>query len=142
MNRCWKCGQELPEGASLCHACGADQQDRAPLPALCSEEARAMRTIYDHYGCRQVLGNATLLHNALGDFLGEDGRKLRNQVHIAMDSGLGKLYLSQLEHPTPQFSAQALNLLTHHSVIRFKLHLIFGSPKYSKCAVDNLVKGR
>ena len=112
MNRCWKCGQELPEGASLCHACGADQQDRAPLPALCSEEARAMRTIYDHYGCRQVLGNATLLHNALGDFLGEDGRKLRNQVHIAMDSGLGKLYLSQLEHPTPQFSAQALNLLT------------------------------
>ena len=71
-----------------------------------------MRTIYDHYGCRQVLGNATLLHNALGDFLGEDGRKLRNQVHIAMDSGLGKLYLSQLEHPTPQFSAQALNLLT------------------------------
>ena len=112
MNRCWKCGQELPEGASLCHACGADQQDRAPLLALCSEEARAMRTIYDHYGCRQVLGNATLLHNALGDFLGEDGRKLRNQVHIAMDSGLGKLYLSQLEHPTPQFSAQALNLLT------------------------------
>ena len=112
MNRCWKCSQELPEGASLCHACGADQQDRASLPAGCSEEARAMRAIYDHYGCRQVLGNATLLHNALGDYLGEDGRKLRNQVRIAMDSGLGKLYLSQLEHPAPQFSAQALGLLT------------------------------
>ena len=71
-----------------------------------------MRTIYDHYGCRQVLGNATLLHNALGDFLGEYGRKLRNQVRIAMDSGLGKLYLSQLEHPSEQFSAQAIDLLT------------------------------
>lgn len=112
MNRCWKCSQELPEGASLCHACGADQQERCPLPPQCSEEARAMRAIYDHYGCRQVLGNATLLHNALGDYLGEDGRKLRNQVRIAMDSGLGKLYLNQLEHPAPQFSAQALNLLT------------------------------
>ena len=108
MNRCWKCSQELPEGASLCHACGADQQDRCPLPPQCSEEARAMRAIYDHYGCRQVLGNATLLHNALGDYLGEDGRKLRNQVRIAMDSGLGKLYLSQLEHPSEQFSAQAI----------------------------------
>lgn len=112
MNRCWKCSQELPEGASLCHACGADQQERCPLPPQCSEEARAMRAIYDHYGCRQVLGNATLLHNALGDYLGEDGRKLRNQVRIAMDSGLGKLYLNQLEHPAPQFSAQALSLLT------------------------------
>ena len=112
MNRCWKCSQELPEGASLCHACGADQQDRCPLPPQCSEEARAMRAIYDHYGCRQVLGNATLLHNALGDYLGEDGRKLRNQVRIAMDSGLGKLYLSQLEHPAEQFSAQAISLLT------------------------------
>ncbi|MGN0971559.1 MAG: hypothetical protein ACI4OY_06355 [Aristaeellaceae bacterium] len=112
MNRCWKCSQELPEGASLCHACGADQQERCPLSPQCSEEARAMRAIYDHYGCRQVLGNATLLHNALGDYLGEDGRKLRNQVRIAMDSGLGKLYLAQLEHPAPQFSAQALNLLT------------------------------
>ena len=112
MNRCWKCSQELPEGASLCHACGADQQDRASLPAGCSEEARAMRAIYDHYGCRQVLGNATLLHNALGDYLGEDGRKLRNPVRIAMDSGLGKLYLSQLEHPAEQFSAQAISLLT------------------------------
>ena len=112
MNRCWKCAQELTEGVSLCHVCGADQQDRSPLPAGCSEEARAMRAIYDHYGCRQVLGNVTLLHNALGDYLGEDGRKLRNQVHIVMDSGLGKLYLSQLEHPSEQFSAQAISLLT------------------------------
>ncbi|MGN1021520.1 MAG: hypothetical protein ACI4O7_14245 [Aristaeellaceae bacterium] len=112
MNRCWKCAQELTEGVSLCHVCGADQQTRSPLPAGCSEEARAMRAIYDHYGCRQVLGNATLLHNALGDYLGEDGRRLRNQVRIAMDSGLGRLYLSQLEHPTEQFTAQAINLLT------------------------------
>ena len=112
MNRCWKCAQELAEGISLCHVCGTDQQSRSHLPAGCSEEVRAMRAIDDHYGCRQVLGNATLLHNALGDYLGEDGRKLRNQVRIAMDSGLGKLYLSQLEHPSEQFSAQAINLLT------------------------------
>ena len=109
MPYCWKCGEKLT--AAPCPACGATDESRRPLPPDASEEAQALRAIYDRYGCKQVLTQPTMLYNALGDFLGEDGRKLRNQVRTAMDAGLGRLYLSQLTAPTPNFDARAIQLL-------------------------------
>ena len=55
-----------------------------------SEEVRQLRS---HYDKEKLLGNGLVLHNALGDILGEDDQKLRTQIRLAMDAGLGKLYL-------------------------------------------------
>ena len=70
---CWKCGQELTDGASACVYCNADQN--RPEPA--SEAGRAMRQLYDRYGR-------------------ENSQKLRNQMKMALDAGVGRLYLDQL----------------------------------------------
>ena len=116
MPYCWKCGEPLPDAAAPCPACGATADARRPLPDNASDEARALRAIYDCYGCKQVLTQSTLLYNALGDFLGEDGRTLRNQVRTAMDAGLGRLYLAELTAPTPGFHARATQLLAREGL--------------------------
>ena len=54
MSYCWKCGEKLPDDVS-CPVCGATDESRRPLPANASEEAKALRAIYDRYGCKQVL---------------------------------------------------------------------------------------
>ena len=112
MNYCWKCGQKLPQNSNICTSCGENQSERCPLPQNCGDEAKALRAIYDHYGRNQVLSDATTLFNAIGDYLGEDGKKLRFQVRIAMDAGLGKLYLSQLDSPAEGFDNRCIALLT------------------------------
>ena len=111
MTYCWKCGEKLQEEGS-CPVCGATPETRRPLPADASAEARAMRRIYDSYGCKQALTQPAVLYNGLGDLLGEDGRKLRNQVRTALNAGLGKLYLTELTEPMYHFDRQALRLLT------------------------------
>ena len=88
---CWKCGQELTDGASACVYCGADQ--RRPEPT--SEAGRAMRQLYDRYGRDAVLTNNLMLVNGLGDLV-ENSQKLRNQMKMALDAGVGRLYLDQL----------------------------------------------
>ena len=112
MPYCWKCGEPLPDAAAPCPACGATANDRRPLPDNASDEAKALRAIYDRYGCQKVLTQPTILYNALGDFLGEDGRKLRSQIRLAMDAGLGRLYLAELAAPTPTRGSAARNLIT------------------------------
>ena len=108
MAYCWKCGAELPSDINDCPQCGARHSERVPLPPNADGELRALREIYDHYGSQRVLGNPILLSNAIGDILGEDGKKLRNQLRIAMDAGLGKLYLAQLTTPSPDFHDRCL----------------------------------
>ena len=88
---CWKCGQELTDGASACVYCNADQN--RPEPA--SEAGRAMRQLYDRYGRDAVLTNNLMLVNGLGDLV-ENSQKLRNQMKMALDAGVGRLYLDQL----------------------------------------------
>ena len=109
---CWKCGQSLPDATSPCPVCGATDANRRPLLPDASKEAKAMRAIYDYYGCRKVLTQPAVLYNALGDLLGEDGRTLYNHVRTAMNAGLGQLYLSQLAAPSSNFPARATELLT------------------------------
>ena len=60
---CWKCGQELTDGASACVYCSANQ--RRPEPA--SEAGKAMRQLYDRYGRDTLLTNNLMLVNGLGD---------------------------------------------------------------------------
>ena len=112
MPYCWKCGEPLPDAAAPCPACGATADDRRPLPDNASDEARALRAIYDRYGCKQVLTRAAILYNALGDFLGEDGHTLRQQVRTAMGAGLGRLYLAELTFSMPTRAATAMALIT------------------------------
>ena len=54
-----------------------------------------MRTLYDRYGRDAVLNNNLMLVNGLGDLV-ENSQKLRNQMKMALDAGVGRLYLDQL----------------------------------------------
>lgn len=44
--KCWKCGVEQPDGASVCVSCQASMDRPAPV----TEPGRAMRMIYDRFG--------------------------------------------------------------------------------------------
>ena len=90
---CWKCGETVQKGANVCLFCGTSQKDRAPV---ISEIGRAMRILYDRYGAKEILTNNAYLSNGLGD-LTEDSKKLRNQMKMALEAGVGKLYLEQLQ---------------------------------------------
>lgn len=74
-------------------------------------ETKALKEIADHYGVRQVLENTTMLYNAIGDMLGEDGNRLRNQMRLAMDSGIGKMYLQQIQVPADGFEHRVMTVL-------------------------------
>ena len=99
--KCWKCGKDLPDGASLCPHCGASLIRKAPVTG----PGRAMRMAYDRFGVDSVLSKRPVLSAALGDLM-EDCRKLRSQIDIALSSGADDLYLYQIRsagRPDPAF---------------------------------------
>ena len=89
--------------------CGAVQVRPAPK----SEEGRALRQLFDQYGADKVLTYPKYLVNGVGDMLGDSG-KLRAQLSMAMDSGMGRLYLAQLPagKPDAAFRGRVQELLT------------------------------
>lgn len=76
-----------------------------------SKEKEAFRNIYEHYGKDKVLDSDVLLYNAIGDILGADGKKLRNQLKMALDAGINKVYLQQLNAPSAGFDQRVIALL-------------------------------
>lgn len=90
--KCWKCGQEIAGGAGSCPYCGAEQARSAPA----SEVGRALRALYDRYGCQTLLRQNEILVRGLGDLV-QDSKKIRNQLRLALESGMGRLYLEQLK---------------------------------------------
>jgi len=108
--KCWKCGKDLPDGASLCPHCGASLIRKAPVTG----PGRAMRMAYDRFGADSVLSKRPVLSAALGDLM-EDCRKLRSQIDIALSSGADDLYLYQIRsagRPDPAFYYRILTHLT------------------------------
>lgn len=108
--RCWKCGRELTDGASSCASCGAGRS-RA---AASSEVGKALRRLYDRCGAREVLSRSAYIVNGLGDLV-EDAKKIRNLFRAALEAGVGKLYLEQLESagkPDGTFVRRVRALLT------------------------------
>ena len=93
--KCWKCGQENVAGASACAFCGAVQKQSAAS----SQVGCALRRLYDHYGCQEVLSRDAYIVNGLGDLL-EDAQKTRGLFRLALEAGVGKLYL---DHQEPLF---------------------------------------
>ena len=97
--KCWKCGQENVNGTVNCINCGVSlERTSANTPV-----GRAMRELYDRYGCQMVLTNPTILKNGLGDFLENTNmnRILRTQIGMVMDAGVGMAYYEQLKKGSP-----------------------------------------
>ena len=90
--RCWKCGNEIPDGTTICTYCSVIQDRKIPN----TEEDKALRKIYDRFGCKAVFSNPSYFTNSIGDLL-SDSSKLKNHLNIAINSGIGKMYISQLE---------------------------------------------
>ena len=79
---------------------------------LTQQQLEAVRQLRNHYNKQMLLGNGLVLQNALGDILDEDSQKLRTQIRLAMDSGLGKLYLGLGDNtPDVDFDRQVKTLL-------------------------------
>lgn len=70
---------------------------------LTQPQREAARQLRERYGKQKLLSNSLMLSNALGDLLGEDGKMLRSRVRMAMDAGVGKLYLEQVDVPGIDF---------------------------------------
>ena len=107
--RCWKCGQENTQGASQCVHCGISLERSAPT----TETGAALRQLYDHYGAEALLTNPLLMVNGLGDLL-QDSGKFRNQLKMAMEAGIGKIYLQQIQtvgKPNSDFTAKTQKVL-------------------------------
>lgn len=112
--KCWKCGKEIGDGAALCSNCGANQKRSAPVTKV----GLGLRQLYDCYGPGQALSNHLLLSNGIGDVVRDmdpnDIRKLKNRLKSAMDSGMGRLYLEQLNFGAPDkdFDSRVKTVLT------------------------------
>ena len=119
--KCWKCGKDLASGADKCLFCGVSLKRILPsTPA-----GKAMRTLYDQIGMQKVLSEKLYLTTALGDLL-QDSQKLRNQLGMAMDSGMGSMYLNQLQmegKPTSDFQAKVKRVLTEDAGLSDKIAL-------------------
>ena len=89
--KCWKCGKDITTGADACIYCGT--KTKRPEPA--SEAGKALRQLYDHYGAEHLLSDPVLLSNGYGDLCPDD-TKFRNQLKLALDAGINKLYLAQI----------------------------------------------
>ena len=115
--KCWKCGQEITDGSGTCVYCGASQTRPQPV----TEAGRALRVLYDRYGAQEVLGNSAYIVNGLGD-LAEDSKKLRSQIRMGLDAGLGRVYLEQLQVGTPDsaFDRRVKVLLTDEAGLNDK----------------------
>lgn len=94
--KCWKCGREISDGTTECVFCHADQRRSVPQ----SDVGWALRQLYDHYGAEAVLTNNVLLVNGIGDVITDsinnNIKRLKNQLRMAMDAGLGHIYLYQI----------------------------------------------
>ena len=97
--KCWKCGQENVNGTINCINCGVSLERASAITPV----GRAMRELYDRYGCQMVLTNPTILKNGLGDFLENTNmnRILRTQIGMVMDAGVGMAYYEQLKKGRP-----------------------------------------
>lgn len=107
--KCWKCGTDNTEGATKCLYCGAEMK----RTACKTEEGEALRKLYDQFGPDAVFAQKNFLTNGLGDYL-QDSSKLRNQIRMVMDAGIGDLYLKQLKEtgkPDADFSARAKKII-------------------------------
>ena len=91
--KCWKCGRDIPEGASMCTYCSASMNRKAPA----TPAGKAMRQIYDRFGSGRVFDKKSILSIALGDML-EDSKKIRSQIDMVMSAGVGGVYLNQLQN--------------------------------------------
>ena len=110
--KCWRCGKEVPEGSSTCVYCGSAL--RRPQPA--TPEGCALRMIYDQYGAELVLTNSAYLVNGVGDLL-DRPKKLQNQLKMAADAGVLRLYREQLSFgaPDPSFDTRVRLLLSEEA---------------------------
>ena len=112
--KCWKCGQENSFGIKHCINCGTSLE-RTPTT---TSVGKAMRELYDRYGCKKVLTEAVYLKNGLGDFLNDSvtSRTIRNQIGMAMDAGLGQIYYEHLikGKPDSSFTSRAKEILTRN----------------------------
>ena len=106
--KCWKCGKECDDFAVNCPDCGVSLSRKEPE----TEIGQAMRMLYDRYGAEKVLSNSAYLVNGLGDLTG-DTKKVRNQLKMAMDAGLGKVYSEQIAvgRPDASFDERVRTLL-------------------------------
>lgn len=107
---CWKCGQENIPGATQCINCGISQNRSEPK----TEIGIGLRQLYDHYGAETLLTNSLLMINGLGDFV-QDSGKFRSQLKMALDAGVGKLYLTQIQSEgkrTLSFDVKVKKVLT------------------------------
>lgn len=68
-----------------------------------AEVRNAIRMIREHYDKKTLLESGNMFSNALGDMLGEDGKKLRIQVQLALSAGVGRMYLEQGAAPNADF---------------------------------------
>ena len=117
--KCWKCGKEIPDNTSVCTYCSAPLNRKAPVTAA----GRAMRQIYDRFGSEAVFSKKSMLSVALGDLL-EDSRKLRNQVEMALSSGVGGVYVNQIQNvgkPDANFLARVKTLMTDEAGLSDKV---------------------
>ena len=116
--KCWKCGQEIPDGSKNCVYCSVSQERSAPS----SDAGKAMRTLYDHYGAQKLFTEPAYLANGLGDLL-PGSQKLRGQLKMALDAGIGRLYLEQLRvkgSPDDDFRRRVRTLLIEDAEISEK----------------------
>lgn len=107
--KCWKCSKEIEDGASNCVYCGTSQFRSVPETVI----GRALRALYDRYGAQVIFSNNAYLFNGLGDLV-DDVKKLRNQLKMALDAGIGRIYLEQINHGVPDsdFDCRIKILLT------------------------------
>lgn len=111
--KCWKCSNELTDGMSTCTYCGANLERNNPK----SPEGAALRKLYDHYGADKLFENSALLVNGFGD-LCPDEKKRKNQLKLIADSGVLKMYQTQLEtegRPSEAFKSRVEEVISENS---------------------------
>ena len=112
--KCWRCGKEINDNVSECIYCHARQVRSVPV----TQEGAALRQLYDHYGPEMALRNPVLLANGFGDVvtdsLSVDVKKVKNNLKVAMDVGIGQRYMEQLSigRPDPAFDARIKKIMT------------------------------
>ena len=117
--KCWKCGKEIPDGASVCTYCSASMNRKAPA----TPAGKAMRQIYDRFGSGRVFDKKSILSIALGDML-EDSKKIRSQIDMVMSASVGGVYLNQLQNvgkPDSAFCDKIKKLMTDEAGLSDKV---------------------
>ena len=117
--KCWKCGKEIPDSASVCTYCSASMNRKAPA----TPAGKAMRQIYDCFGSGRVFDKKSILSIALGDML-EDSKKIRSQIDMVMSAGVGGVYLNQLQNvgkPDSAFCDKIKKLMTDEAGLSDKV---------------------